>query len=264
MIKFSITAFLVTALSLGSFADEKTAPQPEPVTSVKPITLKPDTEKKWFFSVMTGYGLTAGNTGSHNADAGVAIEYENGLMALNVNADYHYGELAGVRSKNNFSGSVLYDYYLHRRWEIFVFTKCEFDSPASLIFRNNTGAGIKFVIFNNWFWKMDISAAPVFQYQVTNIESFDPRISFRYRVNMTPWKILTVKAVLFFIPNMLNFANYRYEFEASARLALKEFTPGSGTGLFFNIGYSRKYDTSPATGKVHADSQFFSALSLKI
>lgn len=269
--KYAILLLLTLLLSSSILYSQETQPEPKPndptlIGTVQPLKVKGPKDKKFFLTLGVGYSRAIGNTDTQDVDTNAHIKYDDGRMEFSLGADYHYGETSSVLSENNFSGIVMYDYYLHKRWEVFFFSKFEFDEIANLVFRNNTGAGIKFVIFKNWFWKMDISGAPVFQYQLIsdNSETIDPRLSFRYRIKMKPWKFLTFNMVLFYIPNMLNFEDYRYEFDTSINIALKEFTQYKGTGLFLKAGYKRKFNSNPAEGVLTGDNNIYTALMLKL
>ncbi len=236
------------------------------IWSVEPLKIKDEDEKKWFFELSAGYGLKMGNTDTQDVDSKASLEYNSGKTEFNVSTNIHYGETSGEITENNFLGSVMYDYYLVRRWEFFFFSRFEYDFVGGIIFRNNIGAGIKFVLFKNWFWKMDISGAPVFQYELqeNNRGLIDPRLSFRYRVKMLPLKILSFNYVMFYIPNMLDFTDYRYDVDTYFQIRVTKFNTIPDSGLYINIGYKRRYDSDPPVGNEEGDNNFYVSLSVKL
>jgi putative salt-induced outer membrane protein YdiY len=267
-----VFSLLIVCIALPVFAEEKadtSAKEKERVSligTVKPLAFVGPDKKKWFFDITASYSLAMGNTNTQTLGAGFKLKYEDGRMEWHLGSHYNYGQTSGTDSTNNFFGSILYDYYLHKRWEIFVFSVFEFDFIANLAFRNNTGLGIKFVILKNWLWKMDISAAPIFQYELStaNVESIDPRLSFRYRWKITPHPVFTFNMVIFYIPNILNFASFRYTFDSYILINLIEFEKINGSKLMLKAGYLRKYNSTPASGSQKADNNVYTALVLKL
>lgn len=233
---------------------------------VDPLALKTKDDKKFFFELGAGYGLKFGNTNSNDIDAGTTLKYNDGLFELIVHAEMHYGEMSGVVSENNFSSNINFDYFIIPRLEIFVFSKFEYDSMAGIIFRNNTGAGLKFVIFKNWLWLMDISAAPTFQYelQINKPGLIEPRLSFRYRLGIQPVKQVQFNFILYYVPDMIEFSDYRYDADTYFKFTLIESLTGAGTGLYLNIGYKRKFNSVPVPGKQRSDNNFYTTVSVKL
>jgi hypothetical protein len=247
--------------------NEKPGEREKPsVWTVEPLRVKGKDEKKWFFELSAGYGLKMGNTDTQDIDGSTSLEFNNGKTEFSVRSNIHYGETSGEITENNFHGNIMYDYYLVKRWEFFFFSSFEYDFVGGITFRNNTGAGIKFVIFKNWFWRMDVSGAPVFQYELqeNDRELIDPRLSFRYRVKIRPVEILTFNYVMFYIPNMLDFTDYRYSVDTYLQLRVTEFKSFPDTGLYINIGYKRKFDSDPPAGNEKGDNNFYVSLSVKL
>ncbi len=267
---FFIPAFLFILIS-ASAAQESAGgmllspPEKNSPFGVDPIIVKSKEQKKLFFELGAGYSLKIGNTNSNDIDASSMIKYNDGLFELLGHAEIHYGDFSGKVSENNFSSFLNLDYYIIPRLEFFIFSKFEYDSISGIVFRNNSGTGLKFVIFKNWFWLMDLSAAPTFQYELrsNNTEIIDPRLSFRYKTSLQPLKTVQFNFILFYIPNMIDFLNYRYDVDTFIKFTLLESLTGIGTGLYLNIGYKRKFNSMPISGKQKADNNFYTTLSVK-
>ena len=267
---FFITAFLLFLISASTaqeFAGGMLIPPAEKNSpfGVDPIIQKTKEQKKFFFDLGAGYGIKIGNTNSNDIDASSSIKYNDGLIELIAHAEIHYGEFSGKVSENNFSSFLNFDYYIIPRLEFFIFSKFEYDSISGIVFRNNSGTGLKFVIFKNWFWLMDLSAAPTFQYELRSnkIEIIDPRLSFRYKISLQPFKTIQFNFILFYIPNMIDFSNYRYDVDTYIKFTLFESLTGIGSGLYLNIGYKRKFNSVAIMGKQKADNNFYTTLSVK-
>jgi hypothetical protein len=113
---------------------------------------------------------------------------------------------------------------------------------------------------------MDLSAAPTFQYEQRsdNTNIIDPRLSFRYRIVIHPLKAVQFNFTLFYIPNMIDFSDYRYDADTYIKFTLLESITGIGSGLYLNIGYKRKFNSMPFLGKVKSDNNFYTTLSVNL
>lgn len=216
-------------------------------------------DKKWSFSLGGMFFDKNGNTDSLLANGETNLEFDDNVKNFEIFYQTFYSKVKGDVIENRGNGIVKYDHFLIPRVEFFMFTQHEYNKRLLLKYRNNDGAGLKFVLIRNNYWKLDISGAPVFQYE--EYEEKDPkkekRWSLRFRTRITPFKPISLNYVFFYIPNMTDKENYRYSHDASAVIAMTNI-------LSFKLGYIYMYNNGALPGTGKADTNLYGQISLTL
>ena len=221
--------------------------------SLDPLKKKGPDEKKITSSISAGLLKNFGNSDVFSINGSASFSYNNGITALNLFYETFYGENGSVLSEHKGQGIINLDHFVHPRIEIFIFSSGEYNEMSRLLFRNNTGAGAKLVIFRNRYWAPDISAAPVYQYEKYSAqkEEHEARASIRFRLKITPVDPLLLQFVTFYVPAFDDSENYRFNIDTFLQVKIATFTiPGikdtdtgcGKSGLYLIGGYKREFN----------------------
>jgi len=209
---------------------------------------KEPNEKKWFFDLAGMYKRKTGNTDTLDENISTELKYDNNVTAFEIMFNAFYGESNGVRDEKTGKGVIKLDHYIIPRVELFVFSQSEYNKPALLTYRNNSGAGAKFVFFQNPFWKVDLSGAPVYQYE--DYENRDHikeiRWSMRFRINLRPVDWLKLDMTAFYVPEWNNAENYRTDISGSVTIFVVSH-------VSIKAGYINQYNTNALPGTQKED-----------
>ena len=200
-------------------------------------------EKKWFFDLAGMYKRKTGNTDTLDENISTELKYDNNVTAFEIMFNAFYGESNGVRDEKSGKGVIKLDHYIIPRIELFIFSQSEYNKPALLTYRNNSGAGAKFVFFQNPFWKVDLSGAPVYQYEDYEDRNYttEVRWSIRFRINMKPADWLKLDMTAFYVPEWNNAENYRTDISSSVTIFVVSH-------VSIKAGYIHEYNTNALPG----------------
>jgi hypothetical protein len=214
-------------------------------------------QKRWYYTFGGWYDNKTGNTELLRSNMQTELRFDDDIATFILSYMTFYTMINELEIENRGTGIVKFDYYILTRLELFVYSQSEFSNPQLLKYRNNTGAGAKFVFFRNPFWKMDASLAPIFQYEKYRSRDgrMDPRWSLRYRVLMTPFKQLTCTFVLFYIPKINNLNAYRFNTDTSAAVMIL-------TNVSLKLGYMSQYNINALPGTKRLDETLYMQLQL--
>ncbi len=234
------------SLLFGRSEEKKTAALQPPsffptVFTIAPLEQKKESDKKWFFRIGALAANKAGNTNTFSANGETALTYDDGRTEFFVGYETFYGHADGQRNENNGKGTLQLDHYIFASLELFLLSQNDYDEMTRLVFRNNSGAGAKWVFFRNVFWTTDISFAPMYQYeQFKHTDATHQfRGSFRGRIKITPFDFLTVSFVYFHIPKLTEPAVFRSVIDSAAELRLIQFGRIEKSGMHFKAGYQQ-------------------------
>lgn len=200
---------------------------------------KGEDEKKFFLNIAGGYTEKQGNTDSTVTTYSCSLKYDNNIAEFKIYGFGSYGKLNGVVNDNKGSGIINFDYYLFWRIEFFSYTMSDYNRMTELIHRNGTGCGMKFSIIRNKYLLIDMSGAPIYQYE--KYEEDDPvktwRWSLRGRFEIFPFREdFHIKYAAFYIPEIGNKKNYR---TTQDLIVFKKLVGALGV----RAGYRREYNT---------------------
>lgn len=244
--KFSIFALSLLILSASAFAvetedavkEEKSFKLSDLFLYEKPVK-KGDDAKKWFLNLSGGYTKKDGNTDSINTTYSSFIKYDDNHTVLKLVYNGSYGKYAGVVNENKGTGTLNFDYFLFWRIEFFSYTMSDYNKITMLTHRNGTGAGAKFYFIRNEYILVDLSGAPILQYEKYEENPAEKKWkwSIRGRVELFPFDDdFTIRYYAYYIPSMNDKDNYRtiQDFYFYKKLA---------GALGFKAGYRRDYNT---------------------
>jgi hypothetical protein len=265
-IKFLILVIFFSLTSSNLFpqsdVDEKTEEEPSSVWSffsVIPAVKKSPDQKKWFFTLGGWYTKNIGNTDNMNTNMEASITHNNNISEFLISYMGFYGEAGGTINERKGSGILKFDHYVVPRIEIFFFTLSEYNTPARLRHRNNSGAGLKFIFVKNQLMKLDLSGAPVYQYEeyIGEDSTTDPRWSIRGRIKITPVKKLVFSYTYFYIPEIDDGRTYRLDLDTYVSMEVGKY-------LFLKMGYLNKYNKKALLGTKKTDETYYAQLSVKV
>ena len=199
-------------------------------------------EKKWGFNISGSYIQKKGNTDNMRTNFSTSAQYDDNITSFKIAGTGAYGKTSGIKDENRGSLSLNFDHYLIYHLELFTYTMSDYNEITELEHRNNSGAGLKFVFIRNRYLLMDISAAPVLQYE--KYEQLDRIVDWRWslrgRAEIFPWSDnFTLKYHVYYIQKINDMDNYRAIHDVSI---YKKLIGVIGV----RAGYRREYDTYTA------------------
>jgi hypothetical protein len=238
-----ISSFLILFLSgFPLFADES-AEQPDfslsDIFSYKQPLKKGDTEKKGSLNLSGGYTAKDGNTESTNRTYGFTLKYDDNHTELKLNFSGSYGKLFDKVNENRGTGTLNFDYFLFWRIKFFSYSMSDYNKIIKLKHRNGTGAGAKIFFIRNDYLLVDLSGAPIYQYEKYDEQKAEEvwKWSVRGRIELFPSdNDFSIKYYAFYIPSIKNRKNYRTIQELTVYKKL------AGT-VGVTAGYKREYNT---------------------
>lgn len=227
---------------------------------------KGDDKKKWSLNLAGGYIKKEGNTDSKNFTYGFSAQYDDDITFLKLNCAGSYGKLKDAVNENKGTATLNFDNFIFWRFEFFSYTMSDYDKIIMLTHRNGTGAGAKMFFIRNRYLQIDLSGAPIFQYEKYEQQSPEKgwRWSIRGRISIFPFDDnFSIKYYTFYIPSMKDRNDYRTIHDLSINRKL--IGPVS-----FKAGYRREFNTydkkafaeNPALKKTDTITYFQLSLSL--
>jgi len=204
----------------------------------KPVK-KGDDEKKWSLNLSAGYTKNAGNTDLTSTTYGFFLKFNDNISVLKLNYYGSYGKLKETVIENKGTATLNYDYFLFWRIEFFSYTMSDYNKITLLTHRNGTGAGAKIFIIRNNYLLIDLSGAPIYQYEKYENQSPDEKWkwSIRGRAEIFPFDdSFSVKYCAFYIPSVKSKNNYR----TTQDLSIYHKLIGS---VSLKAGYRREFNT---------------------
>lgn len=252
------------------------------IWATKPVIKKEKDDKKVFFKISGHYKDQTGNNDSLETGGESEFKFFDGIrtfkFGFNFTFNKNYNTDISKREVTEHKGYgwVNFDHFLHKRWELFVFSLHEYDIMANLYYRNYTGAGPKYIILNNDYVLLDISYAPTFQYEKHVFNKTEDYInykwvkktyrfvhSFRGRIDIYFWKKLKFQFFCYYIP-FYDFSHFRIILETSLSTTITDLKITKKSGIEFKVGYRREYNSKVPLQTNKIDSIIFSSLGFFI
>ena len=200
---------------------------------------KGDDVKKWSLNLSAGYIKKKGNTEATNMTFGSLIKYDDNHTVLKLNYNGAYGKYGDKVTENRGTVILNFDYFLFWRIEFFSYTMSDYDKITLLTHRNGTGAGAKIYFIRNKYLLVDLSGAPILQYEKYEEQTADEewRWSIRGRAELYPFDDdFSIRYFAYYIPAMKDSDNYR----TIQDIYFYKKIAGS---LGLKAGYRREYNT---------------------
>mgnify|MGYP005836942541 CR=1 FL=1 len=261
-----IVLVLVMSASWGAvYAQEtgdhenETPPKNASIFSYEEPTCKGPEERRWFFTLSGWYERKTGNTDTLKTNAQADLVFDDNISEFRAGGRLFYGENAGKVNEHRATGVIKFDHYFLPRLELFIFSQSDYNAPAKLSIRNNSGVGVKLTFFRNAFWKMDASGAPMYQYEdyQTRENTDEFRWSFRYRVNVTPFSPVTLSLTAFYIPRISGLRDYRSVLDATLAVSITKF-------VTLKAGFLRNYNRNALPGTRKLDDTAYAQLAIAL
>ncbi len=200
--------------------------------------IKKPGEKRNSFDVFSGYNRKTGNTDSENFNYSASYSFDDNITEFQISYSGSYGKSSGETIENQGSLGLNLDHYILYRLEIFSFTFSEYNRITDLDHRNSSGIGLKFVFFKNRYLQLDLSGAPLYQYEkISNEAEKEWRLSGRGRLKIMPGnRSFSLSYRVFYIPLIEDMDIYRVKQNASLDLKIFEY-------LTLRIFYEYEYNT---------------------
>lgn len=196
-------------------------------------------DKKWSLNLGAGYMEKQGNTESMDLNYSAGIKFEDNITTLKLNWLGFYGETLGEKDENRWIATGNFDHFIIYRLEFFSFTMSDYNEIIGLHHRNDSGAGLKLIFIRNKYLLVDLSGAPVYQYEkFKDQEKNDEwRWSLRWRGEIAPFNDdITLRYYAYYIPEFGNRENYRFVQDVYLYVKL-------AGALGIKAGYRRDFNT---------------------
>jgi hypothetical protein len=239
--------------------ENETPPEKTNIFSYEEPVRKESEERRWFLTLSGWYERKTGNTDTLKTNGQVDLVFDDNISEFRVGGRIFYGENAGEVNEHRATSVIKYDHYFLPRLELFIFSQSDYNVPAKLSFRNNSGSGVKLTFFRNAFWKMDASGAPVYQYEdyETRENTDEFRWSFRYRVNVTPVSPVTLSLTAFYIPRMAGWRAYRSVLDATLAVSITKL-------VTLKAGFLRNYNRNALPGTRKLDDTAYAQVAVTL
>ena len=225
---------------------------------VPPLQKGPD-DKKWFFTFGGMYVRKTGNSDTVMANMKTELKYYDNITEVILQYENFYGRVNDAVIEKKQSGTLRADHYFFQRMEVFLFTKSEKNEVTRLVHRNNSGAGLKFVLIRNPFIHTDISGAPIYQYELVKEQDRRQqwRWSLRYKLSVEPAAFLSAGYTFFYIPKVGDGSVYRYTHDAWLSLHVHD-------NLMLKVGYQFEYNANPPEGIGRRDGNTYAQALVRL
>lgn len=200
---------------------------------------KGDDEKKWKLNLGAGYREKQGNTETMNLNYSASLNFDNNITTFKVSILGFYGEYNGEMNENRWNAQGNFDHYLVSRLEFFSFTMSDYNEIIGLEHRSDSGAGLKLIFIRNRFLLVDVSGAPVYQYEKFRERDRDDELrwSVRWRGTIFPFRDdFTLRYYGYYIPMHEDVDNYRLIHDVYLHVKIAD-------PLGIRAGYRREFNT---------------------
>jgi len=225
---------------------------------VTPVKAGPD-DTTLFFTLGGLYIKKIGNTDFLTSNVKADFRFDDNITELQLYYDAFYTEVREKITEKKQSGTFRFDRRVFSRFEGFVYSRSESNEITKILHRNNTGAGIKFDVIRNRYWRLDLSGAPVHQHE--HIRDRDPtdqwRWSLRFKSIIVPVRPVSLRYVFFYIPKIDESAVYRYTHDVSLSVAINKY-------LSLSVGYLHEFNNNPAPGVKNIDETVNAQVSINL
>ncbi len=221
--------------------------------------LKGEDDKRWYFTLGGLYYKKTGSTDTVNANNETLLTFDDNISNFEISYRTFFAQVNDETVENKGFGIIRFDYYIFPRIELFIFSQFEYNRMIELKYRYNDGAGIKFVMIRNNYWKMDLSGAPVYQVEKYDVRErkTGERWSFRFRVTITPIKEVLINYIYLYIPRMFDMYTFRFSHDASLKINIAK-------NLSLKVGYLYQYNNDILPGIKKRDENIYSQISIEL
>lgn len=165
-----------------------------------------------------------------------------------------YGESNNKKDNNDFYATLTADLFYKNRWSPFLLQFVEFNYSSGIDFRNQTGAGLKYIIIDSEEHKTSLSAACIYDYtnltsKPGNSKKETSRLSVRFKTKQILFSgKLIFSFVSFYQPSFVNFANAIFRCESILEIPVTK-------SIFVNAAYRYTDDDIVSAGRKRSDTK---------
>jgi len=219
---------------------------------------KPKALKHWSGEALLGTDLLFSETRRQLYTGKLKATYTHSRLRTIFDYMFSYGTTDGTLSDNRMYGSVKTDYDLTRHFYVYNLLGAGYDEIRKIDVRYEIGPGVGYHVIKrtNYVLNMELGV----NYQEEFLQDNLVRESFFYRfAEDFSWKInsrFSFDEKFEYFPQVSNWGEYRFRFEANVRFALK-------SNLSLVLTVLDQYETQPAPGVGQNDLQIRSSVGLK-
>jgi hypothetical protein len=226
-----------------AWADAIVEKPEESIWAYVPPAWKAADDKKFSATVELGNQQHDGTTSFQGASGALGLKFDDGIYELVQTANFDYLSSEGTVSKNQLKAYTGFDYYLGWRIWGFLLNDYERNPPQHMSLKMRTGAGVKYDLLRNSFWKLNLGVAALHREQrsTEGEEKGDEVLSYRLLFKVKS-KSTTYNLVGFYMPSL---SNGSYEWSADTSLTF-DLT----TYIALKIGWLYTYNSVPLDASV--------------
>ena len=220
---------------------------------------------EWDKSALFGFNSTSGNSKTLLLTIAGNAHLERNNSIFDAAAQYGYGEDKtdpaegkDTTTRDNFLGSVSYDYLISERTYLGLGTKLVYDKIADIDYRDNINPTLGYYLLRDNSFKFRVEAGPSYVFEKVAGETnnyFSPRIAERFEWAITCSSKIFEAAELLLDTSDSN--NYMVNAEAGIEAAIS-------TNLSLVLKAQDSLDNVPAAGKDKNDLAIISAVKLAL
>ena len=240
-----------------AWADAITEKPKESIWTYVPPTWKPQDAKKFSGSVELGDQQHDGTTSFQGASGALSLKYEPGIYEVVQTANFDYLNSEGTVSKNQLKAYTGFDYFFGYRIWGFVLNDYERNPPQHMQMKLRTGAGLKYDILRNPFWKLNLGVAALNREQESTegLTKHDEVLSYRLLFKVKS-DATTYNLVGFYMPSLSN-GSYEWSVDTSLTFDLT-------TAIALKIGWLYTYNSVPLDATVSKwEREYYTRVQLK-
>ncbi|MFI5144036.1 MAG: DUF481 domain-containing protein, partial [Ignavibacteria bacterium] len=193
-----------------------------------------------------------GNTNKFYGMGTGEIKRQDSIYTLDLNATVDYGESNKIKDENSFFGDFSADLFHHNLLSPLVMQIGEYNFSRGIVFRSQTGGGLKLNFIQHPEHKTSISLAVIYDYtNLVNIPGNEDtrrwRLSWRFKtVQILFGNRLKLSNVTFFQPSMTALSNTIWRVETVLDAPILSF-------LSLQAAYLYTREDNVSVGRKHSD-----------
>ncbi len=256
--KMLVALFLGACVMAGTAWAEAAGDKPkESIWTYVPPKWKAAEDKKFSGALELGDQQHDGTTSFQGVSGALALKYEPGIYELIQTVNFDYLNSEETVSKNQLKTYTGADCYLGYRFWAFLLNDFERNPPQHIRLKLRTGAGIKYDLLRNPFWKLNVGVAALHREQrstedaVESDEVLSGRLLFKLKSEST-----TFNFVGFYMPS-LNNGSYEWSADSSLTFDLT-------TAIALKFGWLYTFNSAPLdTGVSKWEREYYTRIQLK-
>jgi hypothetical protein len=229
----------------------------ESIWTYVPPKWKAADDKKFSATLEVGNQQHDGTTSFQGISGAVALKYEPGIFEVVQTVNYDYLKSEDAVSKDQLKSYTGLDCYLGYRFWAFLLNDYERNLPQHMSLKMRTGAGVKYDLLRNSFWKLNFGVAALHREQrsTEGEEKGDEVLSGRLLFKLKADSV-TYNFVGFYMPS-LNNGSYEWSADTSLTFDLT-------AALALKLGFQYTFNSAPLDADVSKwEREYYTRIQLK-